>query len=197
MTSPIKSKPVRRADIIAAAASLFAEVGYERTTVRQLAQKLGLMTGSIFHHFGTKEEILVAVMSHALEDANDRLVEAVGSANEPKERLRAAIEAHLESLLVVARPAMTVITFDWRSLSPAAHEKVVAMRDMYEDNFKKVLRDCENEGMAPADTLHRQWILGALNGTLWWYHHNAPVSVSELADRYVSIIGKGLDFSLD
>jgi AcrR family transcriptional regulator len=54
--------PDRRAQIANAAAELFAEYGYEATTVRQIADRVGLLAGSLYHHFATKEEMLHAVM---------------------------------------------------------------------------------------------------------------------------------------
>lgn len=52
----------RRAQIADAAAALFAEYGYEATTVRQIADKVGMLAGSLYHHFATKEEMLHEVM---------------------------------------------------------------------------------------------------------------------------------------
>jgi AcrR family transcriptional regulator len=52
----------RRQEILRAAAGLFRRQGFERTSVRQIAAELGIKSGSLFYHFATKEELLVAVM---------------------------------------------------------------------------------------------------------------------------------------
>jgi len=56
------SAPDRRTQIAEAAAVLFAEHGYEATTVRQIADRVGMLAGSLYHHFATKDEMLHAVM---------------------------------------------------------------------------------------------------------------------------------------
>ena len=61
-----QEEKTRRAELIAAASRLFKEQGYERTTVRDLAQAVGMQSGSLFYHFRTKEEMLVAVMASRL-----------------------------------------------------------------------------------------------------------------------------------
>ena len=57
----------RRNELILTAARLFREQGYERTTVRELAGAVGLQSGSLFHHFRNKEEILLAVMANGIQ----------------------------------------------------------------------------------------------------------------------------------
>jgi TetR/AcrR family transcriptional regulator, cholesterol catabolism regulator len=56
----------RRDQILAAAAKLFAEYGFEATSVRQIAEAVMILPGSLYHHFDTKEDMLHAVMQQPL-----------------------------------------------------------------------------------------------------------------------------------
>jgi AcrR family transcriptional regulator len=62
-TVPVKD---RRAQLVAAAAHLFAEYGFETASMRQIAMKVDLIAGSIYHHFSTKEEILHQIIRDPL-----------------------------------------------------------------------------------------------------------------------------------
>lgn len=73
----------RRADVIATAGELFRLHGYERTTVRELARAVGLQSGSLFHHFRSKEEILVAVMSEGIEEVLEQGALALAHYQDP------------------------------------------------------------------------------------------------------------------
>lgn len=63
--SPFASNSARDR-LLNAATLLFKTKGYERTTVRDLAKVIGIQSGSIFHHFKTKEDILRAVMEESI-----------------------------------------------------------------------------------------------------------------------------------
>ena len=65
MTIPKQS--IRRNELVVAAAKLFKENSFDRTTVRMLAAATGIKSGSLFHHFKGKEEILVAVIEDGLK----------------------------------------------------------------------------------------------------------------------------------
>lgn len=54
-------EPLERSEIINAAAELFSSVGYDRTSIRDIASRVGLLPGSIYHHFDSKEELYIAV----------------------------------------------------------------------------------------------------------------------------------------
>jgi LmbE family N-acetylglucosaminyl deacetylase len=65
MTKEQNNPLPRRDAILAAAASRFRRQGFERTSVREIAQAMGMTSGSLFYHFATKEELLVTIMEGA------------------------------------------------------------------------------------------------------------------------------------
>src|SRR6056297_1365669 len=87
-----------RGRLLREAAGLFRDKGYERTTVRDLAAAVGIQSGSLFHHFRTKEEILKAVMVETIRLNTALMQAAVAAADSSRQKLRGLIRAELESV---------------------------------------------------------------------------------------------------
>lgn len=89
----------RRMELVRAAARLFRDRGYERTTVRDIGNAVGLQSGSLFYHFRTKEEILVAVMALGISNTTEQLAAALAEVQHPRDKVATLIRVHLHSLL--------------------------------------------------------------------------------------------------
>ena len=112
------SESERRREVILTAGQLFCKHGYERTTVRELARAVGLQSGSLFHHFRSKEEILVAVMNNGIQEVIDDGERALARYRAPADRLAALFRVHMWSMLHGAGgDAMNALVYEWRSLS--------------------------------------------------------------------------------
>lgn len=89
----------RRKELTRLAAQLFVQEGFDRTTVRMLAQEMGIKSGSLFHHFKDKQEILAAVIEEGTQNALIIARKALDEcAADPEIRLRTMARAHLETL---------------------------------------------------------------------------------------------------
>jgi TetR/AcrR family transcriptional regulator, cholesterol catabolism regulator len=89
----------RRAVILDEAANLFARQGVSATTVREIADAAGILSGSLYHHFASKDEIVDAVVSGFLRDLRGRYDEVLARESQADARLRGLV---LASLLTVA-----------------------------------------------------------------------------------------------
>ena len=168
----------RRKELTRLAAQLFVQEGFDRTTVRMLAQEMGIKSGSLFHHFKDKQEILAAVIEEGTQNALMIARKALDEcAAEPEVRLRAMARAHLETL------------FEWRRLDPAASAHLSHLRDAYEALWVTVIDDALEAGLIHGDRfLVSRFVLGALNWTVRWYDPNGPRSPDDLADELVAMI---------
>ena len=92
------SVQTRRDEILRAAARLFAEFGYESTSVRQIAKKVNILSGSLYHHFSTKEEMLHEILSRAVVPITAETVRIAESDRSPEEQLAAIIILHFRSI---------------------------------------------------------------------------------------------------
>ena len=178
----------RRKELVAIAARLFSNQGYESTTVRMLADAMGIKSGSLFHHFNDKQEILYAViesgMLHAMEIASQTLANALT----PRERLYTLARAHLSTLLE-DRDAHVVAIYEWRSLTQESRDWLVKLRDAYENSWREVIKECHDAGLLAGDqSLQRHLALGALNWTVQWYKPEGGLSPDELAEELVAML---------
>ncbi|HEY4331471.1 MAG TPA: TetR/AcrR family transcriptional regulator [Ilumatobacteraceae bacterium] len=85
----------RRSEILDLAAALFAENGIDRTTVREIGQAAGMLSGSLYHYFDSKETIVAEVISGYLEKRLADCQRVLVEHNEPQDRLRALLRTEL------------------------------------------------------------------------------------------------------
>lgn len=183
-----QEEQTRRSELIAAASRLFRDKGYERTTVRDLAQAVGMQSGSLFYHFKTKEEMLVAVMSAGIRDITDQARAALSPSDKPRDKLKALTRAHLSCLLGVNQAALEVLLYEWHSLSPTARQSLMPLRDEYEAFWDEALSEAAAAGIVANDVaLLRKFVLGGLHWTCQWYSAEGRLSVDSLADRMLDL----------
>ena len=182
-----------RGRLLTAAAHLFRSKGFERTTVRDLAQAVGIQSGSIFHHFKTKEEILRCVMEEVILFNTTRMQTALQAATTPLDKLRALILCELASINGPTGEAMAVLIFEWRSLKPDSQEAILQLREHYERLWLHALNDAQQAGLMPVhvDTfILRRFLTGALSWSNYWYKPDGALSLEQLADQALALIVK-------
>ncbi len=170
------------------AARLFCDQGYESTTVRMLADAMGIKSGSLFHHFQDKQEILFSVIESGMEHAMQIAETALKKATSPREQLWLLARAHLSTLLE-DKDAHVVAIYEWRSLTEASRQELVKLRDAYESHWTATLQACHQAGLLSGDLgLQRRLALGALNWTVQWYQPGGGLHPDDLADEVVAMV---------
>ena len=179
-----------RGRLLAAAAHLFRTKGFERTTVRDLAQAVGIQSGSIFHHFKSKEEILCCVMEEVIQFNTDRMKSALLQARSPRDKLLALIGAELTSINGETGEAMAVLIFEWRSLNEDSQRFILTLREHYEHLWLTVLNEAKAGGLIPAhvDTfILRRFLAGALSWSNFWYNPAGSLKIDQLAEQALAL----------
>ena len=157
----------RRSELLAVAARLFAKGGFEATSMRDIAGEVGMLAGSMYYHFPSKNELIAAVYQSGVAEIGAAVDAALGGATAPWARLEAACIAHLESLLSDSAHAAVMLA-DLGRLDPRLRRRLVVMRDGYERRFSALVTALP----LPAGidrSLWRLHLLGALNWTPTWY----------------------------
>ena len=177
--------------LLATAATLFNQKGYERTTVRDIASAVGIQSGSIFHHFKTKEAILKSVMEETII-FNTRLMKTkLEIAKSPKEKLLALIVCELESINGVTGDAMAVLVYEWRSLNEQNQADILKLRDEYETLWINTLTLAKEEGYIEGDVfILRRFLTGALSWSKTWFSNTGKVSLELLAEEALRLAVK-------
>ncbi len=180
MTDPQSAK----GKLLAKAASLFREKGYERTTVRDLAAAVGIQSGSIFHHFKTKEDILKAVMVEVIIYNTHLMRTKLQEADSPRAEVLALIRCELEAITGVTGDAMSVLVYEWRSLGEANQKDILELRAVYEELWLNALNKAKEAGQIVGDTfLLRRFLTGALSWTTTWFDPKGQISLDDLAEE--------------
>ncbi len=102
----------RRADMVAIAAELFAQKGYRATTVREIADAAGILSGSLYHHFDSKESIGDEILSGFINAVLANYRAAVASAADPRAALEQIVRTTTRTLSQ-HRAALAMLQNDW------------------------------------------------------------------------------------
>lgn len=180
--------PDRKARILEAASELFAEHGFESTSVRDVAAAAGSQTGSVFYHFGSKRGLLAEVVREGSIRARQVVEARLEGVEDPRQRLHELVRGHLEALLEDSRP-FTVVGNEWLSkLTPEELETVIPARDAYEQCWRQVLSDAARAGVVSDAPALRLLLLGATNMTALWYREGAGLSLDALCERFLAFV---------
>ncbi|MEC7118285.1 MAG: TetR/AcrR family transcriptional regulator [Pseudomonadota bacterium] len=177
-----------RGRVLRAAAYLFHLQGYSRTTVREIAQVVGIQSGSLFHHFKSKEDILCAVMTEAIIYNLGQMQRAVDQANSTYDQLKGLVIAELESINGDTGAAMAVLVHEWSVLPKARQAELLEMRQQYEDIWLAVLKKARQEGLIQHDPiLWRRLIGGSISWSVTWYKPTGRLSLPQMAEELLGI----------
>lgn len=183
-----------RGRLLQVSAHLFRNKGYERTTVRDLASAVGIQSGSIFHHFKSKDEILRAVMEETIVYNTALMRAALAEAATVRERVLALIRCELQSIMGGSGEAMAVLVYEWRSLSEQGQAAVLALRDVYEQLWLQVLGEAKEADHIKGDVFTtRRFLTGALSWTTTWFRAEGSMTLDQLADEALTLILKDAD----
>ncbi|MGC5701036.1 TetR family transcriptional regulator [Pseudomonas sp. NFXW11] len=180
-----------RGKLLQTAAHLFRNKGYERTTVRDLASAVGIQSGSIFHHFKSKDDILRAVMQETIHYNTALMRAELAEAGSVRERVLALIRCELQSIMGGSGEAMAVLVYEWRSLSPEGQVAVLALRDIYEQIWLQVLGEAKDAGFIRGDVfITRRFLTGALSWTTTWFRAQGSMTLEQLAEEALLLVLK-------
>ena len=169
--------------LLLGAAYLFHKQGYAKTTVRELANFIGIQSGSLFHHFTSKDDILANVMKQTIIYNHDRLLNAIQQSDDPQQQLKNLIKAELISITGDTGSAMAVLVYEWQALSQERQDELLKMRNAYEDIWLDVIYQLRELGKIKHDTfIWRRLMGGAIAWTVTWYRPDGKMSMDELTE---------------
>lgn len=178
----------RRAELLRAAAKLFVEKGYAATTTRDIAEAVGMRSGSPFYHFRSKQALLTATMIEGLDAGAAKLAAAIDGIADPERRLRVLVRAHLGTLLEGDCRSPLLVS-ETRALDEKARSEIAAAFDRYQVPWQQALDELAREGkLASAAPPLRLLLFGMLNWSSHWYRADGELSVDELAAAAVAML---------
>ncbi len=177
----------RREAVLDTAAAMFAAKGYDGTSIRSITAAVGMLPGSIYYHFKSKEELLLAVYREGVARFEAAIDAALAESNgEPWLVLEAACAAHLAILLNGGSYAHIVSPEFVRSFPPAMLPTLNAERDRYERHFEKLI------AALPLSPQTDRWLFkvalfGSLNWSKTWYR-TGRYTPRDIAAAFIAIL---------
>lgn len=176
--------------LLDAAASHFAAKGYRETTIREISNAIGMLPGSVYYHFPSKHELLLAVYEEGVRRMLERVQDASGGASDdPWQRVEATLVAHLDAILDQSDYARVLISVRPDQV-PEVSKELRALRDRYEAHLRAQIEALP----LPRGTdrhLLRLMLIGAANWAQTWYRPGGQ-SPSEIARAFVDFLRKPL-----
>ena len=181
----------RLPELLNAAARLFALHGYAGTSMRDIAVEAKMLAGSVYYHFPSKDELLLAVYAAGVQALEAAASLALARETDPWQRLEALCRAHLETVLRDSDYAQVLIRVLPEDI-PRIADRLRELRGNHEGYF----RDAIAALPLPAGTDRRSlrlMLMGALNWVPFWYDPQGRDTPRALARKFVGLLKEKQD----
>jgi AcrR family transcriptional regulator len=194
-TEPPGQPASRRDELLELAATMFAERGLKATTVRDIADSAGILSGSLYHHFKSKEQMVEEVLRDFLDWLFAKYEQIAATEASPLERLKGLFLTSFEA--IEHRHAQVVIYQDEaKRLSSLPQFAFVDKRNREQRNM---WLDLLNQGIADGSfrpDLDVDLVYRFIRDTTWvsvrWYQPGGPLTAEEVGRQYLAIVLGGI-----
>lgn len=185
----------RRAELLATAAEVFAELGYNATTVRTIADRAGMLAGSLYYHFDSKESMADEILSAFLTDlwAGYQRIEEAGAG--PRETFAGLVTESFRQM-ERHRPAVVIYQKEARRLSAQKRFRYLAES---QERFQKLWTATLERGVADGSFrpgLDVPVAYRFVRDTVWvaavWFRPEGRRSAAQIAEQYTSMVLDGI-----
>jgi TetR/AcrR family transcriptional regulator, cholesterol catabolism regulator len=184
----------RREQLVSAAARVIGAKGYERASLQEICAAAGILPGSLYYHFKSKEDLFIKVHAEGFRQLNEAVDRAVAAESDPWRRLEAACAAHLELLVASDDVSLVAGTSLFHLAEPALQRRLNRDRITYEERFRAMIAALPMPREVD-QTLLRLTLFGALNWTRVWYQPGRKTP-AEIARHLVhTVMRQSLDLS--
>jgi AcrR family transcriptional regulator len=180
--------------LLAVATRLFAEKGFEGTSVQEIVAAAGVTKGAMYHYFASKDDLLYEIYHRLLVMQTNRLEHFAAGEGSAEERLRAAAVDVIETSFL----HLDELTVFFRSMHLLPQEKrkaVRAERRAYHERFRELVQEGQDAGIfridVPADIVVH-FFFGTVHQLSTWYHTGGPLGSSTVSEYYVGLLLDGL-----
>jgi TetR/AcrR family transcriptional regulator, cholesterol catabolism regulator len=179
--------------ILESAAQVFRQKGFHGASMADIAEAVNLQKASLYHHFDSKQEILLELLDRALDLVCAQMQGVMDLALPPDEKLRLAMRTFLR-MLSERGDLVSVLLLEYRSLEPELYARHIPHRDRFEAMWRDVIREGVRTGVFTCDDipLAVRGLLGMLNWTITWYRPDGKRSIDQIADRFADMFLSGI-----
>jgi TetR/AcrR family transcriptional regulator, cholesterol catabolism regulator len=190
-----ESSATRRDELLAITAGLFATKGFRNTTVRDIADAAGILSGSLYHHFDSKESMVDEILSTFQEELFGQYDEILASDDDARTKLEKAvlvsfeaIDKHHDEVAIFQNDAAYLLTFE-------RFAYLAERNQQSREVWLRLLKGGIDEGVL-RDDLDLELTYRFIRDTVWvavsWYRPGGRRTHGEIAQQYLSILLEGI-----
>jgi AcrR family transcriptional regulator len=179
--------------ILEASAQIIRQKGYHAASMQDIADAVNLQKASLYHHFSSKQDILLALLDQALDLLIERVSVVLSRELPPDEKLRQAMRVYMECLEEHAALA-SVLLLEHRSLNPEYRGRHIPRRDRFERLWRDLIQEGVETGIfhVPDPAMTARALLGVMNWTITWYSPDGHYSSGQISDNFSELFLDGL-----
>lgn len=189
------AKTSRREELLAMAGRMFAEQGLRNTTVRDIADAAGILSGSLYHHFDSKESMVDEILRRFLDELFAQYREIVAAELSSRETFTRLVVASFES---IERDHNAVAIYQDEAKRLATQERFAYIKDRNVE-FRELWLGMLERGIADGtfrSDLNTRMVYRFMRDTVWvavrWYRPGGTLTADQVAEQYLQIVLDGI-----
>ncbi len=192
--TPVESGELRRDEIVRKAASLFSTRGYTSTSVREVAEMIGMSKAGLYHHFPTKEAILEEIAEDAIDALMRHLEQVLVLEGSVIEQLRQLVIGRVE-VIAANHSALSVFWQERGLIGEGKNDELDDRMRAYHRSVVELIERGQQQGDVHPDIDAHIAMLGLLGLTGWtylWYNPSGQLTPAEIGESFWNLIRAGL-----
>ncbi|MDX2529897.1 TetR/AcrR family transcriptional regulator [Streptomyces europaeiscabiei] len=188
--------PARRGELLDRAANVFADLGYNATTVRRIADDAGMLAGSLYYYFESKDAMLEEILRTFLDELWERYDTVLDAGTGPRDTFESLVT---ESFRAIDRHCAAVRIYQNEAKQLIAQERRFFFLEQSQTKFEKAWLSTLERGVALGQLradLDTRVTYRFVRDTVWvaasWYRPNGKYSPEEIARQYLSMVLDGI-----
>ncbi len=176
--------------LLSAATRLFAEQGFDRTSVSQIVEAAGVTKGAMYHYFRSKDDLLYEIYARVLREQTRRL-EAFAASDEPVPRRLHSIASDVVVSTIANLDDTAIFFRSMHRLDPATREAVRRQRRRYHERFRGLIEEGQRAGRFRSDKpaeIIVDFFFGAVHHLGYWYRPSGELSARQVGDHFADLL---------
>jgi AcrR family transcriptional regulator len=180
--------------LLEVAVELFAEKGFERTSVQDLVSGAGVTKGAMYHYFSSKDDLLHEIYARVLRMQTERLEEVVAQDFPVAERVHAAV-ADVTATTIEHLRSTTIFFRSLHQLPAEKQRDVRRARRRYHETFRAMILEGQRDGTFREDVsadLAVEYCFGSVHHLPMWWNAGGPLSAEDVGRSFADLFLAGI-----
>ena len=182
-----------REAILESAAQVIRQKGFHGASMADIAEAVQLQKASLYHHFSSKQDILLELLDQALAMVTDGMAQVMEQQISAEEKLHLAMRSYLK-ILSEQGDLVSVLLLEHRSLDDENQTRHIPNRDRFENMWRDLIKEGVDTGVFACDNIPMtaRGLMGVMNWTITWYRPGGKLSIEDIADHFANLFMNGL-----